>query len=332
MSLKPSYLALYDSGILRQRVSILRERLSDCDICPRKCHVDRLSGEMGYCESGRLAYVCSYCDHHGEEPPLSGTNGSGTIFLGRCNLRCVYCQNADISQKKIWPEKYLHTAAHFARIMLHLQDVLGCHNINFVSPTHFIPQIVEAVYLAIPRGLHIPLVYNSNGYDDAGSLKLLDGIIDIYLPDLKYSDERTGRKYSAVPDYPAVSRRAVTEMYRQVGLLQTSSNGIALRGLIIRHLVLPNDLSGSIEILRWIAGNLSPKVSISLMAQFYPAHRAPDIPLLSRGLRHKEYERVLNELHNLNFENALYQELKAEAIYRPHFFEGDHPFETREET
>ena len=332
MSFTPSYLALYDSGVLKHRVEALRERLSDCDICPRKCRVDRVAGEKGYCESGRLAYICSYCDHYGEEPPLSGANGSGTIFMGRCNLRCVYCQNADISQKKIWPEEYLHKATHIARIMLHLQDVLGCHNINFVSPTHFIPQIVEAVYLAIPLGLHIPLVYNSNGYDDPAALKLLDGIFDIYLPDLKYADDRTARKFSAVPGYPGAARQAVSEMFRQVGLLQTDTNGIAMRGLIIRHLVLPNDLSGSIETLRWIAGNLSPKVTISLMAQYYPAHRASDVPLLSRTLRFQEYERVLNELHHLNFENALYQELKAEACYRPHFFEGNHPFENREES
>ncbi len=328
MSYSPSYLALYGSGELKQRVSTLKNRLAECTICPRKCAVNRLEDESGYCQTGRFAYVCSYCDHHGEEPPLSGSRGSGTIFMGRCNLRCVYCQNADISQKKIWPDDYLCKASQLARIMLHLQDFRNCHNINFVSPSHFVAQIVEAIYLAIPLGLKIPLVYNSNGYDDYEILTLLDGIFDIYLPDLKYTDERTARKYSAVHDYPEIARRAISEMYRQVGLLQTDSHGVAYRGLIIRHLVLPNELSGSVEILRWIAGNISPAVTISLMAQYYPAHRAPQIPLLSRPLRRQEYARVLEELHRLRFENALYQELNAAAYYRPHFFEGDHPFES----
>jgi len=328
MPYSPSYLALYRSGELKQRVKILQNRLASCDICPRKCAVNRLEDEHGYCQTGRLTYVCSYCDHHGEEPPLSGTRGSGTIFMGRCNLRCVFCQNADISQNKEWSGEYIFKPSHLARIMIHLQDYRHCHNINFVSPTHFIPQIVEAVHLAIPLGLNIPLVYNSNGYDDVETLKLLDGVIDIYLPDLKYADEESGRKYSAVRDYPETARAAIIEMYRQVGLLETDSGGIATRGLIIRHLVLPNELSGTIETLRWIAETLSPKVTLSLMAQYYPAHRAPRVPLLSRTLRIKEYEQVLEELHNLNFENALYQELNAAAYYRPHFFEGDHPFES----
>ncbi len=327
MTFVPSYLDLYHTGELKRRVQILNNRLASCDICPRKCAVDRPNDEVGYCQTGRLAYVCSYCDHHGEEPPLSGTRGSGTIFMGRCNLRCVFCQNADISQKKEWPDEYLCKAGKLARIMLHLQDIRNCHNINFVSPSHFVPQIVEAVSLAIPLGLKIPLVYNSNGYDDLETLKLLEGIFDIYLPDLKYSDEKTGRKYSAAPDYPAKARMAITEMYRQVGLLETDTQGIAHRGLLIRHLVLPNELSGSVETLRWIASTLSPKVTISIMAQYYPAHRASQVPMLSRTLRIREYERVLEELHRLKFENALYQELNAAAYYRPHFFEGDHPFE-----
>ena len=328
MQFIPSYLGLYHSGVLRDRVNVLKDRLNRCDICPRNCAVDRLNNELGYCQTGRLAYVCSYCDHHGEEPPLSGSRGSGTIFMGRCNLRCVYCQNADISQKNDWPDEYFCTAPHLAQIMLQLQDHLHCHNINFVSPTHFIPQIVEAVYLAIPRGLRVPLVYNSNGYDDIRTLGLLEGIFDLYLPDLKYADEINARKYSAVREYPERARQAIREMFRQVGLLQVDNSGIAQRGLIIRHLVLPNDLSGTIETLRWIAQEISPEVTLSLMAQYYPAHRASKIPMLSRSLYTREYEQVLDELHRLNFENALYQDLNAAACYRPHFFEGDHPFES----
>ena len=196
---------------------------------------------------------------------------------------------------------------HLARIMLHLQDVKKCHNINLVSPSHFVPQIIAAVNRAIPGGLHLPLVYNSNGYDDLETLKLLEGIIDIYMPDLKYSDQVMAAKYSAVREYPHIARQAIREMFKQVGLLQLDNYGIAQSGLLIRHLVLPNTISGSIEVLKWIGNELSPEVSVSLMAQYYPAHHANRIPLLNRPINRKEYSEVLNYAYEHNFKHILYQ-------------------------
>jgi putative pyruvate formate lyase activating enzyme len=286
-----------------------------------------MENNNGYCRSGQQAYICSYCDHHGEEPPLSGTRGSGTIFFGNCNLRCVFCQNADISQHLLHPEQYACSVQEIARIMIYLQNIKNCHNINFVSPSHFVAQIVEAIYYAVPLGLKVPLVYNSNGYDSFETLRELDGIFDIYLPDLKYADDRLARKYSAVKDYAKTARKAIKEMYRQVGLLQVDSKGIAQQGLIIRHLVLPNRIAGSISTLHWIAETLSPEVAISLMAQYYPANHADKITSLSRPLKMSEYEEVLVTMERLGFNNSLYQELSAAVFYRPHFREGAHPFE-----
>jgi putative pyruvate formate lyase activating enzyme len=327
ITLYPSYLALYESGELKKRVKELKKRLASCDLCPRNCRVNRNETKDGYCQSGRRAYICSFCDHHGEEPPLSGINGSGTIFLGRCNLRCVFCQNADISQHLKDPESYACSAQEMARIMIYLQNELNCHNINFVSPSHFVAQIVEAVYFAIPLGLCIPLVYNSNGYDSLYTLQQLDGIFDIYLPDLKYADDTMARKYSTATHYTTTSRQAIKEMFRQVGLLEIDKRGIATSGLIIRHLVLPNHISGSIASLHWITEELSPLVTLSLMAQYYPANYAGKIPVLARPLSYHEYAQVLQTLEQLGLENALYQQLNAAEYYRPHFAQGDHPFE-----
>lgn len=323
----PSYLALYHSGELKKRVENLKKRLTACDLCPRECGVNRNENSDGYCNSGRRAYVCSYCDHHGEEPPLSGMNGSGTIFLGRCNLRCVFCQNADISQHLIYSDPYSCSPQEMARIMIYLQNEKRCHNINFVSPSHFVAQIIEAVYFAISLGLNIPLVYNSNGYDTIETLRQLDGIFDIYLPDLKYAEDAMARKYSAAKNYTHSARIAIKEMFRQVGLVQSDAQGVAKRGLIIRHLVLPNRISGSIATIEWIASELSPEITLSLMAQYYPANYAGKISPLARPLKVSEYREVLKTLEELGFENALYQELNAAEYYRPHFWNGDHPFE-----
>ena len=327
MEVYPSYLALYTSGELKKRVKEFKKRLICCDLCPRNCQVNRNETSDGYCQSGRRAYLCSFCDHHGEEPPLSGSNGSGTIFLGKCNLRCVFCQNADISQHLKNPESYTSSPQEMARIMIYLQNELNCHNINFVSPSHFVAQIVEAVYFAIPLGLRIPLVYNSNGYDSLYTLHQLDGIFDIYLPDLKYADDAMARKYSTATHYTVTARRAIKEMFRQVGLLNVDKRGIARRGLIIRHLVLPNNISGSISSLHWIAKEISSQVTLSLMAQYYPANFADKIPALARPLSYDEYAQVLNTLEQLGFDNALYQQLNAAEYYRPHFWQGGHPFE-----
>jgi putative pyruvate formate lyase activating enzyme len=322
----PSYLALYKSGELGKRVQYLNKILESCTVCPRQCEVNRYLDRSGYCRSGQLAYVCSYCDHHGEEPPLSGYNGSGTIFFGNCNLRCVFCQNADISQHLQQVESFEYTPRRLAKIMLHLQNEKKCHNLNFVSPSHVVPQIIEAVYLACAHGLHLPLVYNSNGYDSVQTLQILDGIIDIYMPDLKYADDIYARKYSAAPRYAATARAAIKEMYRQVGLLQLDDQDLARRGLIIRHLVLPNQLAGSTASLEWIAREISRDVTISLMAQYYPANFAAQIPLLARPVQESEYQKVLTIIEKLGLHNSLYQDLNAADHYRPHFFETDHPF------
>jgi putative pyruvate formate lyase activating enzyme len=322
-----TYRQLFESGELEKRTRILNKKLENCTVCPRHCKVNRHVDRSGYCRTGHLVYVCSYCDHHGEEPPISGLNGSGTVFFGYCNLRCVFCQNADISQQLPRPEEYEYSPRRLAKIMLHLQNDRKCHNINFVSPSHVVPQLVEAVYIACAHGLHVPLVYNSNGYDDLETLCLLDGIIDIYLPDLKYADDRYARKYSAAENYVDVARRAIREMYRQVGLVQLDEDGIARRGLMVRHLVLPNDIAGSVASLEWLAREISPQVTISLMAQYYPANHASKIPLLSRPLYQQEYLRILSAIEELGFHNTLYQELAAANHYRPHFLQNKHPFE-----
>lgn len=325
--IKPSYLKLYSSGELRARVIDLNQKLEECNVCPRSCSINRNISDSGYCHSGKNAIVVSYCDHHGEEPPLSGFNGSGTIFFGNCNLHCVFCQNFDISQNYKHMNDYQVSRKQLADIMLYLQNIKNCHNINFVSPSHFIPQIIEAVYSAVEKGLRIPLVYNSNGYDSVETLKLLDGIIDIYLPDLKYSNDNFARKFSGAKEYIRHSRLAIKEMYKQVGLLKTDTQGIAKQGIIIRHLVLPNGISGTIDCLKWIAEELSNKVTVSLMAQYYPANYSINIPLLSRRLRPKEYDEALSAFEQFGFTQGLCQDMISSEHYKPHFFEGNHPFE-----
>ncbi len=249
---EPTYLRLFKNGILKRRVEALVALLEECTVCPRNCRVNRLKGEEGYCLAGRNPYVTSVCDHHGEEPVLSGFNGSGTIFFGGCNLRCVFCQNYQISQKPQYFRRFETTVDELAKNMIELQNTYHVHNINFVSPSHFVPQMVEAIYKAVPLGLNIPIVYNSNGYDSVEVLKLLEGIVDIYLPDFKYYDNQNSKEYSGVGDYVSKAKAALKEMYRQVGDLKVDERGIAQRGLIIRHLILPNDLAGSEKVLEWI--------------------------------------------------------------------------------
>ncbi len=321
-----SYIALYHSGELERRVQNLEARLAACDICPRKCGVNRLQNELGFCHSGKLPIVSSVCAHEGEEPVISGTRGSGAIFWGNCNLRCVYCQNYQISQNWQKQKSYEMDYHVLAEKMLYLQNELGCHNINFVSPSHFVPQLVRAVFEAVPRGLHVPLVYNTNSYDSVQSLKELDGIIDIYLPDLKYAADDSARKYSQAPDYVAISRAALKEMYRQVGNLVVNEEGVAQRGLIVRHLVLPNGLAGSEKSLEWLASELSTSVTVSIMSQYLPAHKAQCVPLLSRVISIDEYEIVTGLLFDLGIENGWIQELGAAKTYVPDFEKEGHPF------
>ena len=324
--MEQGYVALYQSGELERRAEALEARLISCDICPRECQVNRLQNELGYCHSGRLPIVSAVCAHHGEEPAISGTNGSGTVFFGNCNMRCVYCQNHQISQNWRKQKSKEMDCRTLAERMLSLQNELGCHNINFVSPSHFVPQLVRAVVEAVPIGLRLPLVYNSSGYDSVASLKELDGVISIYLPDLRYASDKWARKFSHAPDYMAQARQAIKEMYRQVGDLVVDESGVAQKGLIVRHLILPNDLAGSQESLTWLVREVSPTVTVSMMSQYMPMHRAPRIPLLARKITVEEHEKVLRLLDDLGIENGWFQELGAAEEYLPDFEREGHPF------
>lgn len=271
------------------RVEKLFKILENCEICPRKCHINRLKKEKGTCQLGILPMVSSFQPHFGEEAPLVGKAGSGTIFLTSCNLSCIYCQNYEISQSRIGKEVSFEK---LAQMMIALQNI-GCHNINFVTPTPQVPQIIKALALAIEKGLKIPLVYNTNAYDSVEVLKLLDGIIDIYMPDTKYADDEIALKYSNAPNYFEIMRAAIGEMYRQVGDLVLDKNGIAPRGLLVRHLVLPNDLAGSEKIFQFLGKEISPDTFLNIMDQYWPAHKAFKYPELSRRITNQEYQTVI---------------------------------------
>jgi putative pyruvate formate lyase activating enzyme len=317
--IEPGYIDLYRSGELKRRAEALEARLAACDICPRECGVNRLEGKRGFCHSARLPIVASVGAHHGEEPVLSGRRGSGTIFLGNCNMRCVYCQNYQISQDYKAQRRNEVETHVLAERMLFLQDELGCHNINFVSPSHFVPQIVRAVLEAVPLGLRLPLVYNTSGYDSVATLRQLDGIISIYLPDLRYASNKWGRRFSKAPDYVERARAAIEEMYRQVGNLVVDEENIARKGLIVRHLILPNGIAGSRDSLSWLVREVSPQVTVSLMSQYFPAHRAPRFPRLSRTITAEEYNEVVGLVEELGIENGWLQGMGASKIYRPDF-------------
>lgn len=274
-----AYVKLMAQGELEERVTEARKMLQDCRLCGRECGVNRLEGAKGaVCRTGEKALVSSFNAHFGEEDPLVGDHGSGTIFFAHCNLKCQYCQNYDISQlgqgREVEPEE-------LAAMMLHLQG-RGCHNINFVSPTHVLPQILEALLIAAEKGLRVPLVHNTGGYDSLEALRLLDGVIDIYMPDMKYADSEAGLKYSKVKEYPAVNQAAVREMHRQVGDLVLDENGVALRGLLVRHLILPNDLAGTGDLVKFLAEEISPNTYINVMAQYRPLYKAHDYPEIDR--------------------------------------------------
>jgi len=323
---KPGYIHLYHSGELKRRVEKLEAQLASCDICPRECRVNRLKDELGFCHSAYLPIVSSVCAHHGEEPALSGIRGSGTIFFGNCNMRCVYCQNYQISQNWKGQQSNAVDFHTLAENMLYLQDELGCHNINLVSPSHFVPQLVRAVLEAVPMGLKIPLVYNTNSFDSVKTLEELDGVIDVYLADLRYASDRWAKKFSQAPGYAGRAREAIKEMYRQVGELVMDESGLAQRGLIVRHLILPNGLAGSEDSLTWLAGEISPTVTVSLMSQYSPLHRALQIPRLARKISVSEYAAVLKLLDKLGLENGWVQEMGASENYLPDFEREGHPF------
>lgn len=327
---EPSYLALLRSGVLRQRVEALERLLESCTVCPRDCLNNRLNNDIAACYSGRLPIVSSYTAHFGEEPPLVGTRGAGNIFFGNCNLRCVYCQNYQISQTHKQQLKNEVTHERLAEMMLELQ-ARGCHNVNFVSPTHFAPQMAHAILLAAQQGLRLPVVYNTNAYDAVSVLRLLDRVVDIYLPDLKYADDESGYLYSKVSGYKEFSRLALKEMFRQTGdELVFNEDGLLKRGLVVRLLVLPNDVGSIRESIEWIRDELSPRIAISLMAQYYPTHQAESnkrYVLLSRRIRESEWLKATAALDELGMEEGWMQEFDGAAYYyRPDFSDTEKPF------
>ena len=284
----PAYVRAFDEGILQERVVEAVESLRSCRVCPRDCEIDRFNNKIGVCKSGRLARVASAFPHFGEEDCLRGWNGSGTIFFGWCNLRCVFCQNFKTSQ---FGEGTEVNAAELAKIMLELQQI-DCHNINFVTPEHVVPQILEALVIAIQGGLRLPLVYNTSAYDSLESIQWMDGIVDIYMPDFKLWDAEHCRKYLVASDYADAARCVIEAMHAQVGELKVDENGLALRGVLVRHLVMPGLLDDTREIMHWIADNLSRDTYVNVMDQYYPAHKAetePRFAEINRGISHDEF-------------------------------------------
>jgi putative pyruvate formate lyase activating enzyme len=280
----PLYLQL-PPGVFSDKVREAEEILKDCTLCPRNCKVDRTSGEKGFCRTGDKPFISSYGPHFGEEKPLVGRFGSGTIFMGNCNLGCIFCQNYSISHLGEGTEM---SVEKLAKIMLSLQEE-GCHNINLVTPTHQMPMLIRTIQIAAEKGLKLPIVYNCGGYESLDALKILEGIIDIYMPDFKYADPAMAFKYSKAEDYPEVARAALNEMHRQVGDLLIEGRGIALRGLLVRHLVLPEGIAGTAGIVNFIAKELSKNTYINIMDQYHPCYKAFDHPPLDRRITAQEY-------------------------------------------
>lgn len=290
---EPAYIRTYNEGLLREKVEEAYSQLSNCTLCPRNCEVDRMLGKKikkeGICKTGKYAVVCSSQPHFGEEAPLVGTRGSGTLFFAHCNLLCNFCQNFDISYEGYGREVL---DAELASMMIALQEQ-GCHNINFVTPSHVVPQILSAVELAVEYGLSIPLVYNSGGYDEAETLKLLEGVIDIYMPDFKFWEPAVAARTCKAPDYPDMARKAIKEMHHQVGDLLINENGMAESGLLVRHLVLPNGLAGTREIMKFIYNEISPNTYVNIMFQYRPSGKASEIRELSQSPTRDDFEAAL---------------------------------------
>jgi len=286
---EPAYLKSHRSGLLREKIRSAYRRLEYCTLCPRRCGANRLSGEKGVCRTGKRAEVSSYQPHFGEEAPLVGVHGSGTIFFTHCNLFCIFCQNYEISHQGIGNPV---SGRQLAEMMIRLQE-RGCHNINLVTPSHVAPQILLAIEIASKMGLYVPLIYNTSGYDSIETLRLLDGIIDIYMPDFKFWDSKVSEKACKAGDYSQVVRQALIEMHRQVGDLVVDASGIAVRGLLVRHLVLPDGLAGTRSVMNFIAENISPNTYVNIMAQYRPCWRADEIQALSRPVSRKECEEAM---------------------------------------
>ncbi|MCG6919364.1 MAG: radical SAM protein [Deltaproteobacteria bacterium] len=287
---EPSYLKTHKDGVLEKRIEAALAILENCRLCPRHCGVNRLEGELGVCRAGREAVVSSYSPHFGEEDPLVGQQGSGTIFMTHCNLRCVFCQNYEISHLS---EGVKVSSSDLAQMMLTLQR-RGCHNINFVTPTHMVPQILEALPEAIEGGLKVPLVYNCGGYEEVDTLRLLNGIFDIYMPDFKFWDSEVATRFCSAPDYPEKACSAIKEMHQQVGDLTLNEEGIAQRGLLVRHLVMPEGLAGSREIMRFLAKEVSKDTYVNVMSQYRPCGEAHKFPELRRAITTEEYREAVS--------------------------------------
>lgn len=287
--LEAAYIRALQDGSLSERVETAREMLRDCNVCPRDCRVNRLEGETGFCGIGEKAMVASAHPHYGEEAPLVGSGGSGTIFFTSCNLKCIFCQNFEISQLMEGQEV---DRSGLANLMLDLQKI-GCHNVNFVTPSHVVPQILDALHLAAEKGLKVPLVYNTGGYDSVETLRLLDGVVDIYMPDLKFMDSEVSKLLMNAPDYPDVVKAGIREMHRQVGDLELKERGVATRGLLVRHLVMPADLAGTREAMRFLAQEVSPNTYVNVMSQYRPCGRAFEDERIARSVTRQEYEAAL---------------------------------------
>jgi putative pyruvate formate lyase activating enzyme len=318
----PSYLQLWSTGELSHRVQQAWDLLSSCSLCPRDCRVDRLAGEKGRCRQGAKVKVAKALPHFGEEPPFSGSRGAGTVFFSGCALSCLFCQNYQISQEDLGNELESEDLGH---LFLDLQDQ-GCHNLDLVSPTPHLPFILKALEVAIPQGLRLPLVYNTHGYLTETTLDLLEGIVDCYLPDMKYGDRAKASRLSQVEDYPLVNQAAVRQMFRQVGSLTTDEKGVAQRGLLVRHLILPHNQSDSSQILRKVAA-LSPAIPVSLMSQYRPCYQAHKVPEINRPLHSEEYAEIVTVAEQMDFEDIFVQELESAHVYYPDFTRAD-PFES----
>jgi len=298
---EPGYVKLHKKGELKRRGDILWQKMKICDLCPRECETRRTDGKKGDCGASSQLKIASFHPHFGEEPPLVGKGGSGTIFFSNCSLRCVYCINYDIS---ILGHGQKRSVEELAAMMLRLQEI-GCENINVVTPTHYLPHIVKALDIAAGKGLKLPLVYNTSGYEKTETLRLLDGVVDIYLPDFKYFDSAMAEKYSnGAKNYPEMAKSAILEMNRQVSVALTADDGKMYKGLMIRHLVLPNDVSSTKEVLKWIAENLSLDTYINLMSQYTPSYKAEKYPKLSRRIYRKEYNEAVSYVRQLGLSNV----------------------------
>lgn len=320
MKIIPSYLKLVSNGTLKLRAEKAYANLKSCTSCPRDCNANRIDGELGICTSGYLPVVSSYTKHFGEEPVLSGTKGAGNIFFGNCNLKCIYCQNFEISQNPKSERQNEVSHERLAEIMIELQK-RGCHNIGLVSPTHFSATILKSIYIAAQQGLNLPIIYNTNGYDSVEMLKHYDGVVDIYLPDFKYGSSAYAKKYSLVDNYFEKTKEALKEMFRQVGDELIYNNDVVVRGMIVRHLILPNDLSETEKVFKFIAEELSPNIHISLMSQYYPTNKSYKDILIDRPIRKTEYEKALALLEKYELHNGWIQELESSENYRPNFNE-----------